>query len=132
MGEEELLIRSFVIPARRERFAQLLANPKRRAKATEALAHFGGLDPRWIVALPGESQNPAAVERELRRRGAGDSCHLVSESRELDGRRLPLRSALDLVVGRGMGTLIPCVPGRLGYFEGEGPSERCSLARPTR
>jgi hypothetical protein len=33
------------------------------------------------------------------------------------------------VVGRGMGTLISCVPGQLAFFEGEGPSHRCILAR---
>jgi len=29
----------------------------------------------------------------------------------------------------GNGTLLSCIPGRLGYFEGEDPGERYVLAR---
>lgn len=128
-NEEERLVRSFVVLSRRGRIVQFLSNPKRRAEATSALAHFGGLDPRWVVVLPKGAQDPRSIERELRRRGAGDTCHVVSENGALDGKRLPLGSALDLVVGRGSGTLLSCVPGSLAYFEGEGPSDRCLLAR---
>jgi len=129
MDEEERLVRSFVTVARRERVARFLANPKRRVEITAALAYFRYLDPRWVVALPPGSQDPASIERELRRCGAGDDCHVVSENREIDGKRLPLRAALERTVGQGMGTLLSCVPGSLAYFEGEGPSDRCVLAR---
>jgi hypothetical protein len=131
-AEEERLVRAFVVPARRERLVQFLANPKRRAQATAALAHFGDLDPRWVVALPKGAQDPVSIERELRRRGAGDTCHVVSENRQIDGARLALGAALELVVGRGLGTLLSCVPGSLAYFEGEGPSDRCLLLKRAR
>jgi len=130
MDEEALLIDAFVVAAKRGRLKELLAKPKRRADATASLAHFGDLDPRWVVALPGASQNAASVERELRMRGADDSCHVVSEDTEIDGKRLPLKSVLEYAIGRGMGTLVSCLPGRLAFFEGEGPSDRCILARP--
>ena len=129
MNEEEPLINSFVLRERRERMLEFHSNPKRRAKATAALAHFADLDPRWVVALRSDEQTPSAIERTLRQLGAGDLCHVVSENHAIDGKRLPLKSALDQVVGQGMGTLLSCVPGVLAYFEGEGPSERCILAR---
>ena len=50
-NEEEALIRSFVIRSKQDRFLEMLANPKRRAKATAQLAHFAWLDPRWIVPI---------------------------------------------------------------------------------
>jgi hypothetical protein len=28
-----------------------------------------------------------------------------------------------------MGTLLSCIPGKLAYYEGEGPSDRCILER---
>ena len=130
MNEEEALVRSFVVPAKRQRLLELLANPRRRSKATQTLAHFRGLDPRWLVALPPDRQDPASIGRELRYRGAGPTCHVVSEDREVDGRQLPLAQVLGHVVGRGFGTLVSCVPGQLVYFEGEGPSDRWILARP--
>jgi hypothetical protein len=128
--EEELLIRAFLVPEKRERFVELLANPKRRAKATAALAHFRDLDPRWVVPLPSDQQQAESIERALRGRGAGDHCHAVSQSSAIDGKRLVLATALQEVVGYGMGTLLSCVPGELAFFEGEGPSDRCILARP--
>jgi len=38
-------------------------------------------------------------------------------------------AALDAIVGAGFGTLVSCVPGRLGYFEGEGQGKRYLLER---
>src|SRR5688572_1812306 len=110
MTEEEALVSSFVAPQKRERLLELLANPKRRTKVTRSLAHFKDLDPRWVVAVPPSQHDSIALERLLRSMGAGDTCHVVSESSALDGRRLPLRTALEEVIGRGMGTLVSCVP----------------------
>ena len=129
MNEEEALVRAFIVPSKRERVVGLLASPKRRKKFTSSLAHFGDLDPRWMIRIPPSEHFPPMLERLLRARGAGDSCYLVSEDGELDGKRLPLGEALERVVGRGMGTLISCVPGELGVFEGEEASDRCILAR---
>jgi len=40
---------------------------------------------------------------------------------------LQLESALESVVGNGMGTILSCIPGKLAYFEGE--DESLLLAR---
>jgi len=129
MSEEEALSRSFIVPTKRERTWELLSNPKRRKKITASLAHFKDLDPRWVVPIPPSEQTAAGLERLLRARGARDSCYLVSEASQLDSQRLPLGEALEEVIGYGMGTLISCVPGELAFFEGEGPADRCILAR---
>jgi hypothetical protein len=126
--EEEALIRTFVVKSKRNRLVELLASPKRRIDVTSTLAHFHDLDSRFVVALPSSEHDARAIERELRRRGASESCYVVSENSELDGRCMPLAEALDRVVGAGMGTLVSCVPGALAFFEGEGPSDRCILA----
>jgi len=39
------------------------------------------------------------------------------------------RGALEEVMGHGMGTLLSSIPGKLAYYEGEGPSDRCILER---
>jgi hypothetical protein len=60
----------------------------------------------------------------LQQRGAPEQCCVVSESVGLDARTLPLKEALELIIGMSTGTLVSCIPGRLGYFEGEDTGER--------
>ena len=129
MNEEATLISTFVNPIKRKHLIETLANPKRRHRATAALAHRDDLDPTAIVPLDSAAQTPAAIESALRDRGAGEMCHVISENRAIDGKHLTLKAALEKVVGQGMGTLLSCVPGELAYYEGKGPSDRCILAR---
>jgi hypothetical protein len=129
MNEEATLISTFVIPTKRKHLIEILANPKRRHRATVTLAHFSDFEPSSIVPLEGEEQTPAAIESALRSRGAGESCHAISENRALDGKHLSLKTALEKVVGQGMGTLLSCIPGELAYYEGQAPADRCILAR---
>jgi hypothetical protein len=129
MNEEATLISTFVNGAKRKHLIEILANPKRRHRATTTLAHFNDFDPSTVVPLGSDLQTPAAIEGALRSRGAGESCHVISENRAIDGKHLPLKSALEKVVGQGMGTLLSCVAGELAYYEGAAPTERCILAR---
>lgn len=129
MNDEATLISTFVNGAKRKHLIEILANPKRRHRATATLAHFNDFDPSVVVPLGSEVQTPAAIEDALHSRGAGESCHVISENRAIDGKHLPLKTALEKVVGQGKGTLLSCVPGELAYYEGEGPAERCILAK---
>jgi hypothetical protein len=45
---------------------------------------------------------------------------------------MALKDALIAVVGQGLGTLLSCVPGKLGYFEGEEKDARFILEKPSR
>src|SRR6266550_7663490 len=73
---------------------------------------------------------PAGIANRVERGGAVAEewcpglCWLVSERSDWDGRQMPLAEALEAVVGTGFGTIISCIPGRLGYFEGEMPRDR--------
>jgi hypothetical protein len=53
----------------------------------------------------------------------------MSASSDLDGQETDLRQVLDEVVGYQSGTFVSCLPGQLGYFEGEEPNERYILER---
>jgi len=129
MNEEATLISTFVNPTKRKHLIEILANPKRRHRATTTLAHFTDFDPSAVVRLEDAAQTPAEIESALRSRGAGEMCHVISENRAVDGKHLSLKSALEKVVGQGMGTLLSCVPDELAYYEGAGPSDRYILAR---
>ena len=129
MNEEATLISTFVDAVKRKHLIEILANPKRRARATATLAHFNDFDPNAVVHLGSDMQTPAAIEGALRSRGAGEKCHVISENRAIDGKTVPLKLALEKVVGQGMGTLLSCVAGELAYYEGQSPADRSILAR---
>jgi hypothetical protein len=114
---EEGLVKAFLEPSRQESF---LADPKKRRKFTNELAHRRDrfLDLKFLKSIPPSQQNPAALFALLKQLGAGDKCWVSSEG-VLDGQEVDLLVALREVVGYGMGTIISCVPGRLAYFESE-------------
>jgi hypothetical protein len=128
MNEEATLVSTFVNAVKRKHLIETLANPKRRHRATLALAHFEDFDPGTVVPLGSDTQTPAAIEAALRSRGAGDKCHVISANRAIDGKTLPLKSALEKVIGQGFGTLLSCVPGELAYYEAHAHAGRCILA----
>lgn len=116
---EAEFVRSFVAPQRQARFLELLSNPKRRAKFLSDLAHKAPFDPRWIVSLPSSLQNPTALYKLLRSKGAPEECWVFTEAERLDHSFQGLANILALTVGYGMATCISCLPGGLAYFENE-------------
>jgi len=129
MDAERALIESFVVPWKRERYVEMLTSPKRRKKFLRGLYHFPDLDPRYCVAILPAVDGAAGIAVLLRRLGAGDICHVISTDATLDGRSMPLDEALAQVAFSYEGTLISCIPGKLGYFEGENMGDRCILKR---
>src|ERR1017187_9362694 len=118
---EQEFVESFVQRARRERVRLGLANPKKRRKFVEEFAHHGTyiLAPECLRSIKPSETNPDSICAILRSLGAPDTCYLLSEDKKLDGAEMQLFTALKRVVGGGMGTVISCLPGRLGFFEGE-------------
>ncbi len=119
MNHEEAVVKAFIIPVRQERYLEFLESPKKRTKFIAQLAHFKHLNPKFIVGIPGNQQNPSSLLKLLVGKGAGAKCWVISENSELDGQEMDLETALKETIGRQMGTFISCVPGRLAYFEDE-------------
>ena len=117
---EQGFVDSFVQRARRERALLCLANRKKRRKFVDEFAHHGTyiLRSECLRSIKPSQQNPDSIYAILRSLGAPDTCHVISEG-SFDGREMELLAALKEIVGYGMGTVISCLPGQLGYFEGE-------------
>jgi hypothetical protein len=123
--EEVAFIDAFVQKVRRERLRCLVVNSRRHKVFIQELAHFKWLDQHCVRTLASNAQNPQAIANILRLKGAPDMCFVISEDSKLHGKQLSLLTALEEVVGYGMGTFISCIPGKLGYFEDE--DHRCLL-----
>jgi hypothetical protein len=126
---EEAFVRAFIIPQKRARYLSQLASAKRRSLFLERLNHSLDYDPALAERVPSNHQDAATIEVMLRRRGAPDVCHVISSLHEWDGREMPLRAALDLIIGNCIGTVVSCVPGRLAYYESEDVGERYLLEK---
>jgi hypothetical protein len=116
---ERQLVLSFIIPARQSRYLELLGNPKRRKDITRTFCHFKHVDMRYAAELPPRHRLAPEILKLLKSKGAPDSCYALSESDDLDGKETPLADALSFIVGRGIGTFLSCIPGKLAYFEDE-------------
>jgi hypothetical protein len=119
MNHEESVVKAFILPVRQERYLEFLKSPKKRAKFIAQLAHFKHLNPKFVVGIPGNQQNPTSLLKLLTEKGAGPNCWVMSEDPALDEQEMDLEAALKETIGRQMGTILSCVPGRLAYFEDE-------------
>lgn len=129
MNHELELVKAFITPLKRSRYLSLLESSKGRLKLIKGLDHFDDLDMRYAKLIPGGQQSVDDIERLLKKKGAPAICHVMSVNSEIDNQEVLLCKALEETVGRGMGTLISCVPGKLAYFENEEPNERYILER---
>jgi len=121
-GPEEAFGRAFILPAKRARFIQFLANPRRRQEVLDRLGHGLPVIPELAREVPGPQDFPLELEKLLRGLGAGDGCHVIAYGLKADGKALPLREALNLVCMSEHGAILCCVPGRLAYYKPESPA----------
>jgi len=122
----------FIVKNKRKRYLELNASVRGRAKIRDSLPHFRDFDMKTTVKIPRSEQNYESVYRLLRANGAPDECCIISFCDELDGEVFDLYDAMKIVVGVEGGTIISCIPGKLGYYEGESPNDRFILKNPHR
>lgn len=127
MYTEDALIAAFVKRSKRDRYREILSNPRLRRKFTDQLAHFADFDPKYRLPFPTNKLFVDNIAIELRKRHSPNIVFAISEDPALDQKELPLVEALKQIVGRGMGTVLSCIPGRLAFVETE--DERFILER---
>src|ERR1700730_9360143 len=124
---EHSVIAAFVKRSKRDRYREILSNPRLRHKFTNQLAHFTDFDPKYRLSIPSSKLFVDNIALELQKRHSPNIVFAISEDPALDQKELPLVEALKQIVGRGMGPLLSCRPGRLAFVETE--DERFILER---
>lgn len=127
MHHEQSLIAAFVKRSKRDRYREIVANPRLRHKFTHELAHFTDFDPRYRLPITSSRPFVENTALELQKRQCPTIVFAISEDPVLDQKELPLVEALQRIIGRGMGTILSCIPGRLVFVETE--DERYILER---
>jgi hypothetical protein len=128
--EHERGLARFLVGEWRARFRESLAAGKRRDTLRSQLPHLTHLDPRFATPVP--EQSATELGAQLREKGAGERCYLLSEDPDLDGRELALDEALIAIVDGGSphATFVSCVPAQLAYFHDAEPGNRYVLELP--
>ena len=116
---EHSVIAAFVKRSKRDRYREILSNPRLRHKFTNQLAHFTDFDPKYRLSIPSSKLFVDNIALELQKRHSPNIVFAISEDPALDQKELPLVEALKQIVGRGMGTILSCRPGRLAFVETE-------------
>jgi hypothetical protein len=124
---EDALIGAFVKRNKRDRYREIVSNPRHRHKFTKLLAHFTDFDPKYRLPIASDKLFVDNVARELQKRHCPNIVYAISEDPRIDQTELPLIQALQQIVGRGMGTVLCCIPRRLAFVETE--DERFILER---
>jgi hypothetical protein len=124
---EHSLMAAFVKRNKRDRYREILSNPRLRHKFTDQLAHFSDFDPKYRLPIPSNELFVDNIAFELQKRHSPSVISAISEDPALDQKDLPLVEALNQIVGRGIGTILSCIPGRLAFVETE--DERFILER---
>jgi hypothetical protein len=117
---EEAFVRAFIEPNRRERWLGKLASPTKRKSFLDRLNHCRDFDERYCRAIPSNVDVVAL----LRSHGSPATCHVISDLGEIDGSALSLEEAVRQAEIGGFGTVMSCLPGRLGYYIDEAGTER--------
>lgn len=127
MHNEYSLIAAFVKRGKRDRYLAFVSNPRLRHKFTHQLAHFADFDPKYRLPIASGRLFADNIARELQKRRSPSVVFAISEDPALDQKEIRLVDALQQIVGRGMGTVLSCIPGQLAFVETE--DERFILER---
>jgi hypothetical protein len=127
VNNERSFIAAFVKRNKRDRYREFLSDPRLRHKFINKLAHFADFDPKYRLSVPSNKLFVDNIAIELQKRRSPEIVFAISEDPALDQKELPLVEALKQIVGRGMGTVLSCIPGCLAFVETE--DERFILER---
>jgi len=124
---EEKTIKAFIIKERHDRYLMLLDSKKIRGEALNKLNHCKDIDERFITWLPSNAE----IVKILKEEGSPEHVYIISDSKDIDGKTLPLADAIHEASMGGWGTIISCIPGKLAYYYDEEGKRRGILKRKT-
>lgn len=122
-------IKSFVIPQKQQRFLEFVNSEKGRRKFTSELDHPNFISSEFICEISPSQETVESISKILRNKHAPPICYVISSNGTIDSCELPIDVALEETIGRGSGTVLSFLPGRLAFFENEDGDMRFILKR---
>ena len=116
---EEAFVHAFIVPDKRDRYIQMLANSSKRKKILGLLYHHLDIVASRTLRIENRDHSSAAVIKLLRQKGAGPTCYLISPEQELDQHEMSLDEALPILITHDSTAIACCIPSRLAYYKAE-------------
>jgi hypothetical protein len=124
VSHEQSFVEAFTVGNAKRRLLELLHHEKRRDDFLSELHGTGDqIDLRHAQNVPGGASADWIVGH-LKQLGAPDSIYVFSSLTSLDRREFSLAEVIPEILGHQMGTVVSCIPGKLAYWEAEGPNDR--------
>jgi hypothetical protein len=125
MQHELLLIKTFIIKERQERYTNLISTERGRKKFRQYVAHFKDLNLKYCILLPFNFDSQ--IVDLLKAEGAPDLCYIISENSQYDAKYLSLTDSIRELFNSGISYFLSCIPGKLAYYEGEDLNQKFIL-----
>lgn len=101
---EEKFVKTFIVKDKRERILYELSSAKKRSVALQRL--YNSLDRNFAV-LESQKLDEEELIAEIKKYTKANDCYIIAESQH-DGKRLPLKEAVEKVLYFGMACVIIC------------------------
>lgn len=122
---EEKFITSFILKEKHNRWQTQLNDIQKRTAFLDRLNHSHDLNEKYVTWL----KRNVDIEEMLTRAGSPGQVYILSASIDIDGKFLSIDDAIDQTIRGGWGTIISCLPGRLGFYYDECGERRAILVR---
>ncbi len=125
---EELFVKSFIVPEKRERYLEFLSKEKTRHKITWYIEQCADLEVKFKARIPISKQNEEDIYKILKQKGAPDNCYIISNYDDIDQKVMNLKKTIDEHTFDS-GTFVSCIPGKLVFYASEEENGRFILEK---
>lgn len=125
---ERSFVERFICNERRDRYLTFLKSRKHRGKLLDRLNHSLDYDPALAKELPSGSRTDAGLTTVLRSLHVADTCHLVADGNEFDGRELRLERGVAELLANFLGAVLICPPKPIAVYKEEDPGRLLLLS----
>ncbi|MBT2557394.1 hypothetical protein J7E24_06325 [Hymenobacter sp. ISL-91] len=116
-------INSFISKERKGRYLALLDSKMGERSLASRLAHLDTFEDAFIQSLP--KGDPTVqidfIYSFIKNIYNKEICYIISEDRTISGKEIPVKGSVEMISGKGFGSILSFIPGKLAYYEGESP-----------
>jgi len=116
---ERQFVEKYIDPSKVDRYLMKLKGRKHRAEITDRLNHALDYRPEFARLIPSSERNQDMLLELLRKKRTADTCYIMADGNENDGRELRLELAIEELLGNAFGMVLICPPIPIALYKEE-------------